>query len=209
MIVSTEPIAGEPQKHRRNSKFTFEELQQADLQLGLQEKEREKEKDSPTKTISPVKAASNSNNSSHRRQGNNAANTSNGAGKQQTLSSTKGRAEAKKMESLPQLPSLSHMTSADSLVRNSLYAYSSSADPTVVQNVYKSLNILNGHIALMTPSLSASITAAPGNATPLSGPASVSRANHSGLPNSRVASIDQELDALLTGSSGMAVVTAG
>lgn len=102
---------------------------------------------------------------------------------------------ARKVESLPQLPSLANMSSADSILRNSLYAYSSSADPAVVQNVYKSLNILNGHIAQLTPSLSASTTAAPsvGNTT-----ATTSTAE---LLNSRVVSIDRELDDLLTGSS--------
>lgn len=108
-----------------------------------------------------------------------------GTGSGLNSSRSKDTRKVESLPQLPQLPNLAHNASTDSLVRNSLYAYSSSADPTVVHNVYKSLNILNGCITQLTPSLSAS----------------QSDANYSDVPSVRVASIDQELDDLLTGNS--------
>ena len=147
---SQEPLPAGTQKVRRNSKFTFEELQQADLRLSLAQL--------PGDTALSARKSPRSS-TAHKPGG----------------------------ESLPTLlPSLTSQRPAESLVRSSLYAYTSADSEDAVQNVYRSLNRLNDHFSQYSSS------AAVG-------------------PSQRVAAVDQEFDDLLaattTGSAAAALIT--
>jgi hypothetical protein len=137
------------ERKRRNSKFSFEELQQADLQLA---------KSAVKKGASPAKSLVLS------------------RGKTPRLA---GEHRLGQVESLPALlPSLA------------------GGDPSAVDNVYRSLNILSGHFAQLGPhSLGSSLQADPRNTGGIR-----STAPDAFTPTSRVAAIDQELDDLLSGS---------
>ena len=143
---SQEPLPAGTQKVRRNSKFTFEELQQADLRLSLAQL--------PGDTALSARKSPRSS-TAHKPGG----------------------------ESLPTLlPSLTSQRPAESLVRSSLYEYTSADSEDAVQNVYRSLNRLNDHFSQYSSSAAVE-------------------------PSQRVAAVDDLLAATTTGSAATALIT--